>query len=98
MRIDGVDLARWLRLDAATAVAAITDHAKRDQTFKPVKDATTSRWHVTVDGNEFELLLTGPKFWDTRARTGGGGAIDLAMHLVAIDYKGAVRRLQALRL
>ena len=59
MRIDGAVLARWRSLDAATAVAAIADHAKRDQTFKPVKDATTSRWHVTVDGNEFELLLLG---------------------------------------
>lgn len=98
MRIDGAVLARWRGLDAASALAAIADHAKRDQTFRPVKDAKTSRWHVTVDGNEFELLLTGPKFWDTRARTGGGGAIDLAMHLVGIDFKGAVRRLQALRL
>jgi hypothetical protein len=79
-------------------VAAIADHAKRGTTFRPVKDAKTSRWHVTVDGNEFELLPTGPKFWDTRARTGSGCAIDLAMHLVGIDVKRPVRRLQALRL
>lgn len=98
MRIEGTVLERWRSLDAATAVAAIADHAKQDKTFNPVKDAATSRWYVTVDGNEFELLLTGPKFWDTRARTGGGGAIDLAMHLVGIDFKGAVRRLQAMRL
>jgi hypothetical protein len=98
MRIDGAVLSRWRSLDAATAVAVIADHAKQDRTFKPVKDATTSRWHVTVNGNEFELLLTGPKFWDTRARAGGGGAIDLTMHLGGTDFKGAVRRLQTLRL
>lgn len=98
MRIDGVALSRWRSLDAAVAIAAIADHAKRDKTFKPVKDSATSRWHVTIDGNEFELLLTGPKFWDTRARAGGGGAIDLTMHLGSIDFKGAVRRLQALGL
>lgn len=98
MRIDGAVLARWRGLDATTAVVAIADHAKKDRTFKPVKDAMTSRWHVTVDGHEFELLLTGPKFWDTRAHTGGGGAIDLAMHLGGIDFKSAASRLQELQL
>lgn len=98
MRIAGTVLSRWHSLDAATALAAIADHVKQDKTFEPVKDSTTTRWHVTVDGHDFELLLTGPKFWDTRARTGGGGAIDLVMHLAGTDFKRAARRLQALRL
>jgi hypothetical protein len=29
------------------------------------------------------------KFFDTRAEKGGGGAIDLAMHLFRIDLKAA---------
>ena len=42
----------------------------------------------------FELLLTGPKFYDTRQKRGGGGAIDLVMHLYQIDFKKAVDRLR----
>ena len=94
MRIDGAVLARWRSLDAATAVAAIADHAKRDRTFKPVKDVTTSRWHVTVDGNEFELLLTGPKFWDTRTRTGGGGDTRVIGGQVEIGGVGELQRVE----
>jgi hypothetical protein len=98
MRIDSAVLLRWRNLDAAIVVTAIADHAKEDRTFRPIKNATTSRWHVTVGGNDFELLLTGPKFWDTRARAGGGGAVDLAMHLSGADFKRATCQLQELRL
>jgi|ERR1019366_8020909 hypothetical protein len=98
MRIDAAVLLRWQHLDAAVVVAAIADHAKEDGTFRPTKNPATSRWHVTVSGSEFELLLTGTKFWDTRARTGGGGAVDLAMHLGGMDFKRATLWLQDLRL
>ena len=46
---------------------ALADYAKKDVSFIPVKDAGTERWHTTVRGREFELLLTGTKFFDTRA-------------------------------
>lgn len=79
---------------AATLVlAAIADHAKKDTTFVPIKDATTERWHATVAGREYELLLTGPKYFDTRLQRGGGGAIDLAMHLFRTDFRGATGQL-----
>jgi hypothetical protein len=87
-RVDSGELGRWRCLDAAVALLALADHAKRDQTFEPIKDRTT-RWHARVAGCEFELLLTGPKFFDTRAASGGGGAIDLAMHLFRADFKTA---------
>ncbi len=42
---------------------------------------------------EFEILTTGPKWYDTRARAGGGGAIDLAMHVLGLSFVDAVKRL-----
>ncbi|MBZ3343388.1 hypothetical protein IPR00_22095, partial [Xanthomonas perforans] len=41
-----------------------------------------------------ELLATGPKWYDTRAEKGGGGAIDLAMHLLRLDFVSAVKRFE----
>lgn len=73
---------------------ALADHAKRDPTYVPVKTRQSSRWHANVNGRDFELLLTGPKFWNTRGAVGGGGAIDLAIHLAGVDFKGAVRLLK----
>jgi hypothetical protein len=93
--VDNSDLDRWRSLDLVTVLPAITDHAKRDSTFMPDKDPRTHRWHVSASGQDFELLLTGPKYWDTRARAGGGGAIDLVMHLTAASFRAAVRRLRA---
>jgi hypothetical protein len=48
---------------------------------------------VTVDTHVFELLVTGPKWYDTRAERGGGGAIDLAMYILRLSFVDAVKRL-----
>jgi hypothetical protein len=93
-RVDSGEIGRWRDLDAAVVLLALADHAKRDPTFEPIKDQETRRWHATVQGRHFELLLTGPKFFDTRAETGGGGAIDLAMHLLRADFKAATGMLR----
>ena len=42
-----------------------------------------------------EILTTGPKWYDTRARKGGGGAIDLAMHVLGVSFVDAVKQLTA---
>lgn len=93
-RVDSSEIVRWRSLDAAVALLALARHAKRDPTFEPIKDQATTRWHANVAGLDFELLLTGPKFFDTRAETGGGGAIDLAMHLLRADFKTAAGALR----
>lgn len=74
---------------AGVALGALAAHAKRDPTFVPTKDKHTERWHARAEGRDFELLTAGPKFFDTRAKSGGGGAIDLAMHLYRMDFKAA---------
>ncbi|EHE9890505.1 hypothetical protein IFX69_003958 [Escherichia coli] len=70
---------------------------KRDPDFAPVKDKATVRLNVSIGGGGVELLATGPKWYDTRADKGGGGAIDLAMHLLRLDFVAAVKRLSSSR-
>lgn len=85
-------------MNAATVLDALADFAKRDSTFASIKDKSTTRWHATVCRREYELLLTGPKFFDTRLEIGGGGAIDFAMHLLRIDFRSAVAELYRRRI
>lgn len=66
---------------------------KRDPDFQPLKDKATVRLNVSIGGQVFELLATGPKWYDTRAEQGGGGAIDLTMHLFGLSFVAAVKRL-----
>lgn len=64
--VDKFLLGRWRRLPAIVVLRAVAEHAKEDMTFAPVKSKTTTRWHAVVAGRDFELLLTGVKFWDSR--------------------------------
>ncbi|WP_425599853.1 hypothetical protein, partial [Xanthomonas phaseoli] len=66
---------------------------KRDPDFRPLKDKETIRVNVSIGAGVVELLVTGPKWYDTRGDKGGGGAIDLAMHLLRLDFVTAVKRL-----
>ena len=73
------------------ALALLAIHCKPDPTYVPVKDPRSRRWQARTPCGEFELLTTGPKWWDTRVKKGGGGAIDLAMHLLQISFVDAVK-------
>jgi hypothetical protein len=66
---------------------------KRDPDFSPTKNPATVRLHVTVGAGVVELVVTGARWYDTRAQRGGGGAIDLTMHLLGLSFVDAVRRL-----
>lgn len=90
------DLARLRELSCAQVLPLICTFAKADRDFTPIKDGHTQRWHLNVEGRDFELLTTGPKFFDTHSKTGGGGAIDLAMHLTGLSFKQAVKMLKGL--
>lgn len=94
MTVDKSRLARWRAMDAAVALGALAEHVKQDPSFVPRSSLQTARWHASVDGNDVELLCTGPKFFDVRAGRGGGGAVDLVMHLFDVDFKAAVRLLR----
>lgn len=63
-----------------------------DQDFVPVKNSRTERLFVSnVDGQAWELLITGFRWFDTRGGSGGGGGIDLVMHLLGVDFVSAVK-------
>lgn len=86
-------LARLRDLPSEAVLARLAMEIKPDPTFTPVRDAGSRRWHAHTTQGDFEILTTGPKWYDTRARKGGGGAIDLAMHVLSLSFVDAVRLL-----
>ena len=76
------------------ALALLAIYLKADPTYKPIKDMTSRRWHLRTACGEFEILTSGAKWYDTRAKKGGGGAIDLTMHVGELSFVDAVKFLQ----
>lgn len=92
--VDNSALERWRTLDALFVLEKLGCYAKADRTFEPVRAHDTQRYHVSAEGRDFELLLRGPKFYDTRGERGGGGAVDLVMYLHRVDFRRAVALLR----
>jgi hypothetical protein len=93
MAVDNFTLDRLRSLMALSCLHAMGAYVKVDQDYRPTTANTTQRVHVSAAGSDWELLVDGPKFYDTRADTGGGGAVDLVMHLWGVPFKKAVRML-----
>ena len=87
---DQATLSRLQQMSGADALALLALHLKADPTYQPLKDPRSRRWHIRTERGEFEILTTGPKWYDTRARKGGGGAIDLTMHVRVASFVDAV--------
>jgi hypothetical protein len=69
-------------------------HVAVDPDFVPDKDRRSERWVVSGAGGTTEVVVTGIKWFDTRAKLGGGGAIDLVMQLERLSFVAAVRRIE----
>lgn len=67
----------------------------RDREYLPAKDSKSVRVHVSVEATVVELIITGQTWFDTRAAKGGRGCVDLAMHLLQVDFVQAVAMLTA---
>ncbi|QIN67964.1 hypothetical protein SBC1_80110 (plasmid) [Caballeronia sp. SBC1] len=93
-RADAVELEKYRSVDCEVLLPLLVDRVKADASFIPIHDSHTHRWHLRVGDREFELLTTGPKWFDTRLQRGGGGGIDLAMHLLALDFRQAITKLR----
>jgi hypothetical protein len=76
------------------ALALLAIYLKADATYRPIKDMRSRRWHLRAACGEFEILTSGAKWYDTRAKKGGGGAIDLTMHVRELSFVDAVKCLQ----
>lgn len=91
--VDKSELERLRGLPALDVLSLMADHTKPDRDFVPVRSASTRRVHVSAGGADWELLVDGTRFFDTRANKGGGGAVDLVMHLWRVPFKEAVKML-----
>ena len=78
-------------MDAAEVLCRLAEYVKEEPDFVPRGDRRTRRFYVNAAGHDWELLLTGPKWFDVQSGAGGGGAVDLAMHLWRLPFKQAVR-------
>lgn len=78
-------------MPACDALALLATYLKPDPTFRPTKDDHSTRWHLSTGRGDFEIVTTGPKWYDTRSKRGGGGAIDLAMYLLGLSFVDAVK-------
>jgi hypothetical protein len=88
-------LARLRATPSDEALEWLAIHRKADPTYKPIKDPGSHRWHILTACGEFEIVTTGVKWYDSRAKKGGGGAIDLAMHVLQVPFVEAVKILGA---
>ena len=92
---DNAFLERLRGIALLDALSRLNLYWKFDPDFQPVRNANTRRLYVSVGSNVVELLLTGQKWYDPRVGIGGGGCIDLAMHLLGISFVDAVNVLSS---
>lgn len=91
--VDNSELEHWRATPCLAFLRALAEHAKQDATFVLGVAESTTRWHATAAGRDYELLLTGPMCCGTCAQNGCGAAVNLAMYLCSLDFKSAVSRL-----
>lgn len=88
--VDKSETERLRALEAQRTLQLLAEHVKVDKDFQPTESMSTKRVHVFAAGADWEFLVNGPKFYDTRAHLGGGGAIDLVMHLWKVPFRQAI--------
>ncbi len=86
-------LTRLRKIPAEDALVLLAIHVKADPTYLPLKSDHSRRWYVRTATGEFEILTTGVKWYDMRAHRGGGGTVDLAMHVLDLSFVDAVKYL-----
>ena len=92
-RFDQDVVLRARLLSIEDALSSLGLYWKVDQDFHPLKDSATKRLYASIGNRVVELLVTDLKWYDVTAKKGGGGAIDLAMHLRTTDFVTAMKSL-----
>ena len=88
---------KWRKADLMQVLSLMGLEVKHDSTYRPRKNPQSQRWHVAGSGGVYELVVPGGVLWfDTRARRGGRGAVDLVMHIAGLGFVQALQRLEGL--
>ena len=98
---DEATLTQLREMPASDALGLLAIHVKACDGEAPQAMCRSSRiaadrsrrWHVLTTRGEFEILTTGCQWYDMRGRCGGGGAIDLAMHVRGLSFVDAIKQL-----
>lgn len=64
-----------------------------DEDYRSYKNIDSKKLVITIDSRQTELIVTREKWYDVESKRGGGGAIDLTMHLFREPFKAAAKRL-----
>lgn len=92
-RFNPADLNRIRALPLEKVFQVLGLYYSEDFSYKPV-NGKSQRFNVSVNYEVFELIVTNDKWFDTRSGVGGGGSIDLTMHLFSCSFTEAVKTLQ----
>ena len=95
-RISENDLRFMRSLKFEECLSALNFSYKLDLTYSP-RDKRSKRYLVYLD--EFrvrEFIVTGEKWFDLSKKIGGGGSIDLVMHLEGLSFRKAISRLKSI--
>lgn len=80
------------KIELLKVLELLSTYYTQDRTFVPKENPDSRLFAVEIQGNHFrQLLITGEKWFDLNAEKGGGGAIDLTMHLLKVDFVNAVK-------
>lgn len=93
-KVTSSELEIWRAMPVLEVLSRLDAHFKADRDFVPTKALSTRRFHVGLNGCDWEFLVTGNRWFDTRAQVGGGGAVDLVMHVFRLKFKQAVALLR----
>lgn len=93
-KVTSTELETWRSMPVLDVFTRLDAHVKADRDFVPRKAMLTRRVHVSVNGGDWEFLVTGNRWFDTRAEVGGGGAVDLVMHVFNLKFKPAIALLR----
>lgn len=93
-RFSEEELQRLREVPLLKALDALELHYQHDPDYKPRKSQESMRVIVSVKDLVYTLQFTGMRWYDMHSKEGGGGAIDLTMHLMQCEFLQAAKLLQ----
>jgi len=92
-RFDDELITRFRVMTVEKAAQVLGLYCKKDAHYESTTHRNSKCYHISKDGEVFEIIVTQLKWFSTRRGVGGGGAIDLTMHIYGEPFKAALNRL-----